>query len=37
MTLIREAIEFHIDGLRQNGTAIPPAVSTSEVVEVEAA
>lgn len=37
MTLIREAIEFHIDALRQDGAAIPPPVSTSEVVEVEAA
>lgn len=37
LTLIREAIEFHIEGLRQDGASIPPPVSTSEVVEVEAA
>ena len=37
MILIRDAIEFHIDGLRQDGAAIPSPVSTSEVVEVEAA
>ena len=35
--LIREAIEFHIEGLRQAGEAIPPPSSTSEVVDVVAA
>lgn len=37
LTLIREAIEFHIEGLRQDGQPIPPASSTSAVVDVEAA
>lgn len=37
LSLIREAIEFHIEGLRQDGQPIPPPSSTSEVVDVEAA
>ena len=37
LTLIREAIEFHIEGLRQDGQPIPPPSSTSEVVDVRAA
>jgi predicted RNase H-like HicB family nuclease len=37
LSLIREAIEFHIEGLRQAGEAIPPPSSTSEVVDVAAA
>ena len=37
VTLIREAIKLHLDALRQDGVAIPPPMSTSEVVEVEAA
>ena len=37
LSLIREAIEFHLEGLRQDGQPIPPAASTSEVVEVQAA
>lgn len=37
LTLIREAIEFHLEGLKQDGQPIPAPVSTSEVVEVEAA
>jgi len=36
LTLIREAIEFHLEGLKQEGQPIPDPVSTSEVVEVEA-
>jgi predicted RNase H-like HicB family nuclease len=35
--LIREAIEFHIEGLRQDGQPIPPPSSSSEVVDVQAA
>ena len=35
--LIREAIEFHIEGLRQEGQPVPPPSSTSEVVDVQAA
>jgi predicted RNase H-like HicB family nuclease len=37
LKLIREAIEFHLEGLKQDGLSIPPPASTSEVVEVEAA
>ncbi len=37
LALIREAIEFHIEGLRQDGQPIPASASTSELVEVEAA
>jgi predicted RNase H-like HicB family nuclease len=37
LTLIREAIEFHLEGLKQDGQSIPPPSSTSELVEVEAA
>jgi predicted RNase H-like HicB family nuclease len=32
--LIREAIEFHIDGLRQEGEEVPTASSEAEFVEV---
>lgn len=37
LSLIREAIEFHIEGLKLDGQPIPPPSSTSEVVEVQAA
>ena len=37
LTLIREAIEFHIEGLKEDGMPIPAPASTSELVEVEAA
>ena len=30
---IREAIEFHLDGLRDDGSPIPPASSKVEYVE----
>ena len=33
---IREAIEFHLDGLREDGTPIPPPSSHVEYVEVAA-
>jgi predicted RNase H-like HicB family nuclease len=33
---IREAIAFHIEGLRENGLPIPPASSQVEYVEVAA-
>jgi predicted RNase H-like HicB family nuclease len=33
---IREAIEFHLDGLRQDGAPIPPPLSRVEYVEVAA-
>lgn len=35
--LIREAIEFHIAGLRQDGLPVPPPSSSSALVEVGAA
>ena len=37
LTLIREAIEFHLEGLKEDGQSIPAPSSSSEVVEVEAA
>jgi len=30
---IRDAIRFHIEGLRENGLAVPEAVSLAEYVE----
>jgi len=35
--LIREAIYFHIEGLREDGLPVPPPSSESEFVEVTAA
>jgi predicted RNase H-like HicB family nuclease len=32
--LIREAIEFHIEGLREHGEPVPPPSSSSTLVEV---
>ena len=32
--LIREAIEFHLEGMREDGTPIPPGSSQVEYVEV---
>ena len=37
LSLIREAIEFHIEGLKREGQPIPGPVSMSELVDVEAA
>jgi predicted RNase H-like HicB family nuclease len=37
LLLIREAIEFHVEGLVQQGESIPEPHSFSEVVEVGAA
>lgn len=37
LTLIREAIEFHVESLKETGEPIPPPASSSELVEVEAA
>jgi predicted RNase H-like HicB family nuclease len=34
--LIREAIVFHLEGLRADGTPIPPASSRVDYVEVAA-
>ena len=35
--LIREAIEFHIHGLKEDGLPVPPPSSEGEFVEVSAA
>ena len=37
LRLIREAIELHIDGLRQDGLPVPVPSSEGEIVEVGAA
>ena len=37
LVLIREAIEFHIEGLRQDGLPIPLPSSSGAVVDVKAA
>jgi predicted RNase H-like HicB family nuclease len=37
LKLVREAIEFHIDGLKQDGLPVPVPSSESEFVEVGAA
>lgn len=34
LRLIREAIEFHLEGLREEGEDFPLPHSTSEIVEV---
>jgi predicted RNase H-like HicB family nuclease len=35
--LIREAIEFHIDGLREDGEPIPPPTARVEYIDVQTA
>jgi predicted RNase H-like HicB family nuclease len=37
LALIQEAIEFHIEGLREDGQSIPEPSSSIEYVEVRAA
>jgi len=37
LELIREAIEFHIDGLMEEGLPVPEPSSSSEYVDVRAA
>ncbi len=37
VTLIQEAIEFHIEGLRESGEPVPQPTSQSELVDVHAA
>jgi predicted RNase H-like HicB family nuclease len=37
LSLIREAIEFHIEGLREKGQPIPAPSSFSAIVDVKAA
>ena len=36
LQLVQEAIEYHIEGLRQGGHALPPPHSSSEFIEVHA-
>jgi predicted RNase H-like HicB family nuclease len=36
LQLIREAVEFHIEGLRQQGESVPEPRSFGELVDVEA-
>ena len=33
---IRDAIEFHIEGMREDGETVPEPQSTSDIVEVSA-
>ncbi len=37
VSLIQEAIEFHIEGLKESGDPVPPPTSHGEIVEVRAA
>lgn len=37
LRLVREAIDFHIEGLKAEGLPVPAAVSDGEFVEVGAA
>ena len=37
LTLIQEAIDFHIEGLREDGQPIPEPSSSVEYVDVKAA
>jgi len=37
LRLIREAIDFHIEGLKEDGLPIPPPCSEAEVIETDAA
>ena len=37
LKLIREAIEFHIEGLREKGQPVPAPSSFSAIVDVKAA
>ena len=34
--LIHEAIEFHVEGLREDGQPVPPPASQAELVDVAA-
>jgi len=34
--LIKEAIEFHIEGMKEEGQTIPEPVSSSELIEIAA-
>jgi len=34
--LVREAIQFHIEGLRLHGEAVPPPTSICEYIDIDA-
>ena len=34
---IREAVQFHLDGLREDGDPVPPATAVADYVETDAA
>jgi predicted RNase H-like HicB family nuclease len=36
LKLIREAIEFHLEGMREDGLPVPPPSSSIELVHVDA-
>ena len=36
LELIHEAIEFHIEGLKEDGLPVPPPASQSELIEIAA-
>jgi predicted RNase H-like HicB family nuclease len=35
--LIRRAVEFHLEGMREEGTSVPPPSSFAGVVEINSA
>jgi predicted RNase H-like HicB family nuclease len=37
LTMIREAIEFHLEGMKEDGEPIPQPHSHSEVIQINAA
>lgn len=37
LALIRDAMEFHLEGLKEAGQSIPKPSSTAEIVDVHAA
>jgi len=37
LKLIREAVELHIEALREQGEPVPPPTSKSEVIRIRAA
>ncbi len=37
LKLIQEAVEFHLEGLREEGKLVPKPLSSSEYVELQAA
>jgi predicted RNase H-like HicB family nuclease len=37
LKLIREAVELHIEALREQGNPIPPPTSKSELIKIRAA